>query len=397
MIRALLVDLDDTLLENDLGRFLPAYFGLLSEALSAFGPREKILPAVLEGTRAMLGNQDPSRTLAESFYQSFSAATGAKSEPIRRAIAGFYAGAYAGLRELTSPKAGAPDLLREAKRLGWAVVVATNPLMTRHAIEQRLAWAGVGDQLPDLALVTDVERFHFAKPHPAYFAEVLGRLGLLPEEAVMVGNDLTEDLEPAASLGCAVFHVSGSPDPRTPGGSLEQACLWLATARGSNERSHDPQALMARLEGQLASLLGRLAEIPPQALRSGLSGDALTPLQAICHLRDVDREVHRPRLQQIVDRENPFFSAVDTDAWISERGYNRESLEQARAEMVGARRDVIDFLRGLQPSDWIRPARSALLGPINLAEWVAVLTEHDLRHQAEIRADAHEPVEGEAV
>jgi hypothetical protein len=45
MIQALLVDLDDTLLENDLGRFLPAYFDLLAGELSwpntTFGVRRR--------------------------------------------------------------------------------------------------------------------------------------------------------------------------------------------------------------------------------------------------------------------------------------------------------------------------------------------------------------------
>jgi len=40
MTRALLVDLDDTLLENDVGRFIAAYFDLLAGDLSAFGPKD---------------------------------------------------------------------------------------------------------------------------------------------------------------------------------------------------------------------------------------------------------------------------------------------------------------------------------------------------------------------
>jgi hypothetical protein len=63
MIQALLVDLDDTLLENDFGQFIPAYFDLLASELTAFGPKEEILGAILAGTKAMLGNEDPERTL----------------------------------------------------------------------------------------------------------------------------------------------------------------------------------------------------------------------------------------------------------------------------------------------------------------------------------------------
>ncbi|MBM2842841.1 MAG: DinB 2 protein [Anaerolineales bacterium] len=65
MIQALLVDLDDTLLENDLGKFIPAYFDLLAGELAPFGPKDQILGALLAGTKAMLGNEDPERTLAQ--------------------------------------------------------------------------------------------------------------------------------------------------------------------------------------------------------------------------------------------------------------------------------------------------------------------------------------------
>ena len=45
------------------------------------------------------------------------------------------------------------------------------------------------------------------KPDPAIFSLALSRLGLQPEEALVVGDSLKNDLEPAHSLGCHVVRL----------------------------------------------------------------------------------------------------------------------------------------------------------------------------------------------
>ena len=57
-------------------------------------------------------------------------------------------------------------------------MVATNPIFPRKAILHRLSWAGLAPEQVPFALITDYERFHFAKPNPAFFAEILAQLGL---------------------------------------------------------------------------------------------------------------------------------------------------------------------------------------------------------------------------
>jgi len=49
-IRAVLFDLDDTLLENSMDRFLKAYFGLLTPNMAHLVPPEKFISALLHAT-----------------------------------------------------------------------------------------------------------------------------------------------------------------------------------------------------------------------------------------------------------------------------------------------------------------------------------------------------------
>ena len=387
MIQALLVDLDDTLLENDVGRFIPAYFELLAGELAAFGPKDRILSAILTGTKAMLENEDPERTLAQVFYASFESATGADPDSVAVVLERFYRETYPRLETITRRKEGAAAFLRSAMTQGLAVAVATNPLMIRSAIEHRLAWAGAPTSEFGYALITDVETFHFAKPRPAYFAEALAYLGRLPTEAVMVGNDAGEDLEPAASLGMPVFHVAGAAADGPPAGDLADASRWLAAlAEVEPPPVNQPTALIARFEGQLSALLTNLRLVGEDGLRRPLSSGSLAPLQVVCHLRDVDREVNLPRLKVFLEKDDPFISSVDTDDWIAERDYIHEDPQQAVQGFIAVRKEVTASLRGLSAAEWQRRARHSLLGPISLGDWIAVLAEHDLRHISRVVA-----------
>jgi len=54
------------------------------------------------------------------------------------------------------------------------------------------------------------------KPDPLAFREAMRRTGVSPAEAVMVGNDLDRDVQPALALGLRAILVSDSPyfDPK---------------------------------------------------------------------------------------------------------------------------------------------------------------------------------------
>ncbi|MCG7852694.1 MAG: hypothetical protein MIO92_09240, partial [Methanosarcinaceae archaeon] len=57
-IRAVLFDLDDTLLENDMDRFVKAYFDLLTPHLAHMVPPEIFVSALLHATYAMIRDRD---------------------------------------------------------------------------------------------------------------------------------------------------------------------------------------------------------------------------------------------------------------------------------------------------------------------------------------------------
>lgn len=221
MLRAVLFDLDDTLLGNSMDSFLPAYFGALTRHLDHLVPSKRLISELMRATEAMNANHRPGATNEEAFAAVFYPALEPDRATLERAFEQFYTEAFPKLRALTRRRPGARSLVEWAIEQGLQVVVATNPLFPRVAVEQRLAWAGVPVDEVDYALVTTYENMHATKSHVAYYKEILERLDRRPSQCLMVGDNWEKDIVPASSIGIRVYWVTDDAKPPTSQVSLE--------------------------------------------------------------------------------------------------------------------------------------------------------------------------------
>ncbi len=217
MIKALLLDLDDTLLGNDIDTFLKGYFALLSAYAQSVFNDAAFLPHLMQATQAMIADTDPRHTNDQVFWQAFEGLTGSRRAELEPFFQRFYDTEFAQLRPFTVARPAAASLVSAAIDNGLAVVIATNPLFPRVAIEQRLEWAGIAVGEYDYALVTTYENMHAAKPQPAYYREILAAVGLPPDQALMVGDDWRNDITAAAAAGLHTYWIAAAdatpPDP----------------------------------------------------------------------------------------------------------------------------------------------------------------------------------------
>ena len=214
MIRSILIDLDDTLLGNDMQDFLPRYFALCGQYARRYMPEEQFMQALMSSARATLMDTDPETTNREVFWRHFGQLTGVDTTAVEADFDNFYRNEYEQLQDVTVHYPAAAKLIDDCFRLGLKVVIATNPLFPRRAIAARLAWAGVPLAEYPYALVTTIENMHATKPHAAYYREILERIEISPHEALMVGDDVERDIEPAFNLGLYTYWV------RLPGAQL---------------------------------------------------------------------------------------------------------------------------------------------------------------------------------
>ncbi len=242
-IRALLLDLDNTLLRNDMDIFVPAYLATLSEYIADHFPKEGFIQLLMRATNEMLANTDPNRTNMEVFDAAFFPAIGRSRQELEPLFDEFYATRFPLLRSLTQPDPSARPLVEWAFVQGFQVAIATNPLFPRTAVEQRLEWAGVPVEEFPYDLVTTYEVMHAAKPHAAYYLEIANRLGRQVEECLMVGDDWRMDIQPALSVGMKAYWIAGpqqSPPTETAAllgiGSLAEFSRWVQDEFGRHSR-----------------------------------------------------------------------------------------------------------------------------------------------------------------
>lgn len=147
MLKALLLDLDNTLLGNDMKRFLPRYFALLAEHMAPVTKAAGVefVPAMIAATRQVIANTRPELTNQALFWQALEEQTDGDWAAHNGAaqLDAFYQGSYDQLQTVTEFRPAAVPLVEWAFECGLQVVIATNPLYPQRAIEKRLAWAGV--------------------------------------------------------------------------------------------------------------------------------------------------------------------------------------------------------------------------------------------------------------
>lgn len=377
----LLLDLDDTLLDTNVDVFLPAYYAALSEDLCDVVPPEAMLAALRLGVRQMMLSHDPARTLQQVFEAEFYPSLGLQADALRDRLANFYGNVYPNLRGNTRQRDGVRELMQWASAAGHLVALATDPLFPMAATIERVRWAGL--DASQFEIISSFETFHFTKTHPAYFAEMLGRLGWPERPAVMAGNDVERDLVPAARLGLTTFHVS--PNGISEGdrsGNLIQLREWIEAHESSLQPTvlKDREAVLAVLEATPAALQGMTTGLTASGWAHEPAADEWAVIELVCHLRDTEREVHSQQISTLIDLKEPFVARPDAAVWAKQRRYLGENGAEALREFAAAREATLERLRSLPDETWSKGARHAIFGPSNFLEVIGFMAEHDRQH-----------------
>ncbi len=395
MIKAVLIDLDDTLIISQTPALFSAYLHTLGEYASRFGTPEQVAAQIMGAYQAAVAEYNPLRTLEERFFDHFRAATGESDPALPVYFDAFYHQQYPPLLErYVRPQPGSEDLLRQLARGPYQMVVATNPGLPRIAIEHRLRQGGIDPNEWPWALITSLETMHFGKPQPEYYEEILLRLDVEASEALMVGDDWENDIAPAAAAGLHTYWV-GQPDRAVPVGELrpdgigtfEQFVLkvssgWLDRL---DSRPVTRSALIQRLAAFPAGVAAVVEGHTSEVLECGPSSQEWSARDIICHLRDHDIEEDRARLQRILAEDTPFLSA-NYDPWAHAHQYRETSVDEALEQFVHFRAGMVSWLQSLPADVWSRAARHAIFGPTSFEEMVRFATEHDRTHLRQIRA-----------
>lgn len=203
--KVVLFDLDGTLLPMDQDVFVKAYFKGLAAKLAPFGyePKE-LLEAIVTGITAMVKNNG-TKSNEEAFWAAFIAGYGEKVCSDKPVFEEYYKNEFQNVKEVCGYNPKVPEMIQRLKEEGYRMILATNPLFPSIATESRIRWAGLSPE--DFELYTTYENSSYCKPNPKYYLEIVEKSGVCPEDCIMVGNDVTEDMI-AETIGMQVFLIT---------------------------------------------------------------------------------------------------------------------------------------------------------------------------------------------
>ncbi len=239
-VKAVLFDLDGTLLPMDQDDFTEGYFGLLVKKAEPYGYEpDRLIKSIWKGIAAMVQN-DGTRSNEEAFWGCFAELYGEEALADRPMFEEFYRVEFLDAKSLCGYNPKAAQTVRELKRRGYRTVLSTNPLFPAVATRARIGWAGLSPE--EFELYTTYENIGLCKPNTAYFTEIAARLGLENGECLVVGNDVTEDMA-AADVGMQVFLLTDcliNRERKTidayPHGSFEELLRYADTLTEHSER-----------------------------------------------------------------------------------------------------------------------------------------------------------------
>lgn len=201
-MKAVLFDLDGTLLPMDQEVFVKDYLGRMAAFLTPHGYNpEKLIKAVWKGTGAMVKNDGKARN-EDVFWAVFDRVMERDGRADNALFDEFYRGEFQKSRNSCGFQPAAAPAVREIRDMGYRVILATNPLFPAIATLSRIRWAGLEPE--NFERITTYENARFCKPNPDYYREILGKLNLNPSDCLMVGNDVDEDMV-VETLGMKAF------------------------------------------------------------------------------------------------------------------------------------------------------------------------------------------------
>ncbi|MBQ0929803.1 HAD family hydrolase [Ideonella alba] len=213
MVRALLFDLDDTLLDDR---------GAMADAVLLLRQRHRLAPDIADDVLAEHWDR-VGRDLWRRMERGELDLNGQRRERMRRvfdaglsdndadALVADYLEAYARSWRLLP---GALDLLQATAHLPRAAVTNGHEPQALRKLEH----TGIHAHFD---VVLTPQRSGTRKPDPRMFRQALDLLGVAPAEAAMIGDNAEADIAPAQALGMATFHLDARESGRRPADALD--------------------------------------------------------------------------------------------------------------------------------------------------------------------------------
>ncbi|WP_417230603.1 HAD family hydrolase [Thermophilibacter sp.] len=200
MIKAVLFDLDDTLLRLNLTAFIARYVAGTTRLLASVARTSPVALGV-PYVRAFLAmdaqDREDSLTNEQLFNRTMLETCGIPlDDPVIADLMSYYetqiVPGFSGGLVAARPVPGAREAIEAVHEADLICALATNPTFSLDCDRARMGWAGVSED--DFALISTYSNSTRCKPSVRYYQEFANQLGVRLDECLMVGNDAARDI-----------------------------------------------------------------------------------------------------------------------------------------------------------------------------------------------------------
>jgi hypothetical protein len=136
-----------------------------------------------------------------------------------------------------------------------------------------------------------------------------------------------------------------------------------------------------RLEAHFSAVPAAYRRWAPSSW-DGVPSEALTAIEQLCHVRDIEIDGYQVRFRRTLGENNPTLASIDTDALVVERAYAGADAAGVLASFRDARHATVAMLEQLAPAQFERTAVFEGYGSVTLRGLVHYLCSHDQQHLA---------------
>ena len=136
----------------------------------------------------------------------------------------------------------------------------------------------------------------------------------------------------------------------------------------------------AGLGAMPAKLKEIVAALPQAAWRSKPTVGGFSLLEHVCHLRDIDGDGYRVRLERMLTEERPSLPDLDGDALARQRDYQSADMATALTSFTATRLAIVARLAKVSPDERRRTGLMAGTTEITVGGLVEIMTAHDSEH-----------------
>jgi hypothetical protein len=144
------------------------------------------------------------------------------------------------------------------------------------------------------------------------------------------------------------------------------------------------ESLLLTLESTPALLSRAAALLSPAEARRRPAAGGFSFVENVWHLADLERDGYGVRIRRILGETEPALLNFDGERIARERAYQERDVDRGIVCFARSRRQNLEALARLSPSEWKRAGAQEGVGRVTLDDIPRMMVEHDRGHGVEI-------------